>query len=72
MRPHLISNRRGEINAFLLCRHHICYGAAGDLRCLVKMCRTMKRYRHRMLRSRTWAGGRVTWAMLSREFDALV
>ena len=51
----------GEINAFLR-GHYAYYGVAGNLRCLVKVYRAVERYWHRMLRSRSWAGRRLTWA----------
>ena len=41
--------------------HYAYYGVAGNLRCLVKVYRAVERYWHRMLRSRSWAGRRLTW-----------
>ena len=61
IRHHKISDQVGEINAFLR-GHYADYGVAGNLRCLVKVYRAVERYWHRMLRSRSWAGRRLTWA----------
>lgn len=55
-----ISEQVGEINVFLH-GHHAYYGFAGNLRCLVKVYRAVERYWRRMLRSRSWAGRRLTW-----------
>jgi group II intron reverse transcriptase/maturase len=60
IRHHAISDQVGEINAFLR-GHYAYYGVAGNLRCLVKVYRAGERYWHRMLRSRSWAGRRLTW-----------
>ena len=60
IRHHTIRNQVGEINAFLR-GHYAYYGVAGNLRCLVKVYRAVERYWHRMLRSRSWAGRRLTW-----------
>ena len=60
VRHHAISDQVGEINAFLR-GHYAYYGVAGNLRCLVKVYRTGERYWYRMLRSRSWAGRRLTW-----------
>ena len=60
IRHHTISDQVGEINAFLR-GHYAYYGVAGNLRCLVKVYRAVERYWHRMLRSRSWAGRRLTW-----------
>ena len=32
----------------------------------MKVYRVVERYWHRMLRSRSWAGGRLTWAMFNQ------
>ena len=61
IRHHTISGQAGEINAFLR-GHYANYGVAGNLRCLVKVHRAVERYWHRMLRSRSWAGGHLTWS----------
>ncbi|MCA6105435.1 hypothetical protein, partial [Bradyrhizobium australafricanum] len=37
------------------------YGVAGNLRSLVKVYRAVERYWRGMLRSRSWAGGHLTW-----------
>jgi len=60
IRHHTISDQVGEINAFLR-GHYTYYGVAGNLRCLVKVYRAVERYWRRMLRSRSWAGRRLTW-----------
>src|SRR5262245_54274853 len=60
IRQHTISDQVGEINAFLR-GHYAYYGVAGNLRCLVKVYRAVERYWRRMLRSRNWAGRRLTW-----------
>ena len=60
IRHHAISDQVGEINAFLR-GHYAYYGVAGNLRCLVKVYRAGERYWYRMLRSRSWAGRRLTW-----------
>jgi RNA-directed DNA polymerase len=60
IRHHTISDQVGEINAFLR-GHYAYYGVAGNYRCLVKVYRAVERYWHRMLRSRSWAGRRLTW-----------
>jgi len=65
IRHHKISDQVGEINAFLR-GHYAYYGVAGNLRCLAKVYRAVERYWHRMLRSRSWAGGRLTWAMFNQ------
>jgi len=60
IRHYAISDQVGEINAFLR-GHYAYYGVAGNLRGLVKVYRVGERYWHRMLRSRSWAGRRLTW-----------
>jgi RNA-directed DNA polymerase len=60
IRHHTIGDQVGEINAFLR-GHYAYYGVAGNLRCLVKVYRAVERYWRRMLRSRSWAGRRLTW-----------
>ena len=37
------------------------YGVAGNLRSLVKVYQAVERYWRKMLRSRSWAGRRLTW-----------
>ena len=68
IRHHTISDQVGEINAFLR-GHYAYYGIAGNYRCLGKVYQTMERYWHRMLRSRSWAGGRLTWSMFNQVKD---
>jgi len=41
--------------------HYAYYGVAGNLRSLVKVHRAVERYWRGMLRSRSWAGRRLTW-----------
>ena len=65
IRHHTISDQVGEINAFLR-GHYAYYGVAGNLRCLAKVYRAVERYWVGMLRSRSWAGGRFTWAMFNQ------
>jgi hypothetical protein len=57
---HRISDQVGEINAALR-GHYAYYGVAGNLRALVKVYRAVERYWCRMLRSRSWAAGHLTW-----------
>ena len=60
IRHYTISEQVGEINAVLR-GHYAYYGVAGNLRSLVKVYRDVERYWRRMLRSRSWAGGCLTW-----------
>jgi hypothetical protein len=60
IRHHTIGDQVGEINAVLR-GHYAYYGVAGNLRCLVKVYRTVERYWRRMLRSRSWAGRCLSW-----------
>jgi len=39
--------------------HYAYYGVAGNI--WARVHRAMERYWHRMLRSRSWAGGGLTW-----------
>jgi RNA-directed DNA polymerase len=41
--------------------HYAYYGVAGNIRSLQKVYRVVERYWLRMLRSRSWAAGRLTW-----------
>jgi hypothetical protein len=59
IRHFTIGNQVGEINAFLR-GHYAYFGVAGNYRCLAKVYRAAERYWHRMLRSRSWAGRRLT------------
>ena len=52
--------RSAKINAFLR-GHYTYYGVAGNPPCLVKVYCAVERYWRRMLRSRSWAGRRLTW-----------
>ena len=60
VRHDTISDQAGEINVFLR-GHYAYYGVAGNIRALFKVYRAVERYWHRMLRSRSWAGGGLTW-----------
>ena len=60
IRHHRISDQVSEINAVLR-GHHAYYGVAGNIRSLQKVHRVVERYWLRMLRSRRWAAGRLTW-----------
>src|SRR5262245_32043644 len=60
IRHHRISDQAGEINAVLR-GHYAYYGVGGNIRALFKVYRTVERYWHRMLRSRSWAGENLTW-----------
>ena len=60
IRHHRISDQVSEINAVLR-GHYAYYGVAGNIRSLLKVYRVVERYWHRMLRSRSWAAGRLTW-----------
>jgi RNA-directed DNA polymerase len=55
-----IRDQVGEINAVLR-GHYAYYGIAGNLRSLAKVYRVVERYWCKMLRSRSWAGRRLTW-----------
>ncbi|MGC2460215.1 MAG: reverse transcriptase domain-containing protein [Steroidobacteraceae bacterium] len=65
IRHFTIGNQVGEINAFLR-GHYAYYGVAGNYRCLAKVYRVAERCWHRMLRSRSWAGSRLTWDMFNQ------
>ena len=60
IRHHRISDQVSEINAVLR-GHYAYYGVAGNIRSLRKVYRVVERYWHKMLRSRSWAAGRLTW-----------
>jgi hypothetical protein len=60
IRHHRISDQVGAINAALR-GHYAYYGVAGNIRALFKVYRAVERYWHRMLLSRSWAGGGLTW-----------
>src|SRR6201997_1817898 len=60
IRHYTIGDQVGQINAVLR-GHYAYYGVAGNLRCLVKVYRAVERYWRRILRSRSWAGRRLTW-----------
>ena len=60
VRHHRIGDQVSEINAVLR-GHYGYYGVAGNIRALLKVYRAVERYWCRMLRSRSWAGGRLTW-----------
>ena len=60
IRHYKISDQVSEINAVLR-GHYAYYGVAGNIRALLKVYRVVERYWCRMLRSRSWAAGRLTW-----------
>jgi RNA-directed DNA polymerase len=60
IRHHRISDQVSDINAALR-GHYAYYGVAGNIRALFKVYRAVERYWHRMLRTRSWAGARLTW-----------
>ncbi|MCP1850632.1 group II intron reverse transcriptase/maturase [Bradyrhizobium sp. USDA 4541] len=60
IRHYKISDQADEIN-LVLRGHYGYYGVAGNLRSLVKVYRAVERYWRGMLRSRSWAGRRLTW-----------
>ena len=60
IRHYRIGDQVSEINAVLR-GHYAYYGVAGNIRSLRKVYRVVERYWHRMLRSRSWAAGRLTW-----------
>jgi RNA-directed DNA polymerase len=60
IRHHRIGDQVSEINAALR-GHYAYYGVAGNIRSLQKVYRVVERYWLRMLRSRSWATGRLTW-----------
>ena len=59
VRHYKISDQAGEIN-IVLRGHYAYYGVAGNLRSLVKVYRAVERHWRKMLRSRSWAGRRLT------------
>src|SRR5260370_32776030 len=59
IRHYKISDQAGEIN-IVLRGHYAYYGVAGNLRSLVKVYRAVERDSRGMLRSRSWAGRRLT------------
>jgi hypothetical protein len=60
IRHYEIRDQVSEINAVLR-GHYAYYGVAGNFRALFKVYRAVERYWLRMLRSRSWAAGRLTW-----------
>jgi group II intron reverse transcriptase/maturase len=60
IRHYRIRDQVSEINAVLR-GHYAYYGVAGNIRSLLKVYRVVERYWHRMLRSRSWAAGGLTW-----------
>ena len=60
IRHHRIGDQVSEINAALR-GHYAYYGVAGNIRSLQKVYRVVERYWLRMLHSRSWAAGRLTW-----------
>jgi RNA-directed DNA polymerase len=65
IRHYKISDQAGEIN-IVLRGHYGYYGVAGNLRSLVQVYPAVERYWRRMLRSRSWAGPRLTWDALNQ------
>jgi RNA-directed DNA polymerase len=64
-KDHKISDQAGEIN-IVLRGHYAYYGVAGNLRSLVKVYQVVERYWRKMLRSRSWAGRRLTWDVFNQ------
>ena len=65
IRHHSISDQVGELNAVLR-GHYAYYGVAGNLPALFKVYRAAQRYWRKMLRSRSWAGRRLTWDVFNQ------
>jgi RNA-directed DNA polymerase len=65
IRHHTISDQVGELNAVLR-GHYAYYGVAGNLPALFKVYRAAQRYWRKMLRSRSWAGRRLTWDVFNQ------
>jgi hypothetical protein len=65
VRHHKIGDQVSEINAALR-GHYAYYGVAGNIRALFKVYRTVERYWHRMLCSRSWAASRATWGTFNQ------
>jgi RNA-directed DNA polymerase len=61
MRHLTIGQQVDELNDTLR-GHYAYYGVAGNIRSLQRVHRLVERYWFRMLRSRSWAGRRLTWA----------
>jgi RNA-directed DNA polymerase len=61
MRHLTIGQQVDELNDTLR-GHYAYYGVAGNIRSLQRVHRLVERYWFRMLRGRSWAGGRLTWA----------
>jgi hypothetical protein len=57
---HTIEEQVGELNSTLR-GHYAYYGVAGNIRSLQRVYRAVERYWVGMLRSRSWAGHRLTW-----------
>jgi len=65
IRHDTIKKQAGELNAVLR-GHYAYYGVAGNLRSLVKVYQVVERYWRKMLRSRSWAGRRLTWDVFNQ------
>ena len=65
IRHDAIKKQVGELNAVLR-GHYAYYGIAGNIRALFKVYRAVERYWRKMLCSRGWAGGRLTWTVFNR------
>ena len=60
IRHHTIGEQVDELNSTLR-GHYAYYGVGGNIRSLQKVYRVVERYWVGMLRSRSWAGERLTW-----------
>jgi RNA-directed DNA polymerase len=65
IRHYRIRDQVSEINAVLR-GHYAYYGVAGNIRALFKVYGVVQRYWLRMLRSRSRAAGRLTWATFNQ------
>jgi hypothetical protein len=66
----LLSDQVDEINVVLR-GHYAYYGVAGNLRSLVKVYQAVERYWRGMLRSRSWAGRRLTCLQPNQRTDTV-
>ena len=63
---HQTIRNRSTRSIALLRGHYAYYGVAGNIRALQRVYRLVERYWRRMLRSRSWAGRRLTWAAFNQ------
>src|SRR5262245_42906332 len=63
---HLAIQEQVEAVNVTLRAHYAYYGVAGNIRALQRVYRVVVRYWRKMLRSRSWAGRRFTWAAFNR------